>query len=239
MITSIINKKIGKFTTFALYQNPIHYGYKVTSTNSGIKMKTDRDLRAEYVKRAKSKMLNLIKGNLYEHKEKPVFLTLTFADNLTDIKKANYEFKKFILRFNYKLGFKVRYMAVPEFQERGAVHYHLIVFNLPFTSGAWIEKEVWKGGGTDISLVNRQFGSFNYITKYFTKTFSDSRFNKNKKFFYSLVNKEIKNLSEKDNVNYYNSIYQSAELVYDKTFIVADNKGRTINEITRKDYLLT
>lgn len=60
------------------------------------------------------------------------FLTLTFADNLTDIDKANYQFKKFIERLKYRYSsIELKYIAVIEFQKRGAVHYHLLN-NLPY-----------------------------------------------------------------------------------------------------------
>ena len=50
------------------------------------------------------------------------FLTLTFADNKTDVKACNILFKAFIRKLKrYKENLK--YLAVIEFQERGAVHY--------------------------------------------------------------------------------------------------------------------
>ena len=64
-----------------------------------------------------------------------MFLTLTFSDNITNISYAFREFSKYIQRLNYALGFNLKYVAVPQFQERGAVHFHVILFNFPFISG--------------------------------------------------------------------------------------------------------
>ncbi|GAI10009.1 unnamed protein product, partial [marine sediment metagenome] len=38
---------------------------------------------------------------------------------------TNREFKKFIQRLRYQYG-DFKYMAVIEFQDRGAIHYHMI-----------------------------------------------------------------------------------------------------------------
>jgi hypothetical protein len=54
-----------------------------------------------------------------------MFTTLTFRENLHNIKEANYEFLKFIKRVKYKFG-DFKYLAVIEFQDRGAIHYHMI-----------------------------------------------------------------------------------------------------------------
>ena len=64
--------------------------------------------------------------------DKDKFFTLTFENNETDIQKCDKEFKKFIQRLKYTYKLKdFKYLAVIEFQERGAVHYHIIC-NLPY-----------------------------------------------------------------------------------------------------------
>ena len=58
------------------------------------------------------------------------FMTLTFKDNIQDVKYTNVEFKKFIKRLNYYLYNEkkqnLKYLAVWEKQKRGAIHYHII-----------------------------------------------------------------------------------------------------------------
>ena len=56
---------------------------------------------------------------------KSQFLTLTFAENVTDIDYANKKFSYYVdqVRRVYK---DFRYLCIPEFQKRGAVHYHLL-----------------------------------------------------------------------------------------------------------------
>lgn len=61
------------------------------------------------------------------------FITLTFSDNVCDIDQANKYFSLWTKRYtNFckKYGHELKYLGVPEFQKRGAVHYHLLL-NVP------------------------------------------------------------------------------------------------------------
>ena len=52
-------------------------------------------------------------------------LTLTYRANQTDIKQAWKDFRKFSAMMRKKYGNQWAYVIVPEYQERGAVHFHL------------------------------------------------------------------------------------------------------------------
>ena len=72
--------------------------------------------------RSKFQLQRLVKAN---EKEFATFLTLTFSDNITNISEANEKFATW--RTKVKSIFKdFKYVCVPEFQKRGAVHYHLL-----------------------------------------------------------------------------------------------------------------
>ena len=97
------------------------------------------------------------------------FLTLTFADNVTDIKYCNREFRKFIKRLNRRVygtdKTKVRYLAVWEAQKRGAIHYHVVLFG-------------------NLVNVDQRYNVGRYISKYFSKDVDEGSY-KQKKFFRS------------------------------------------------------
>lgn len=59
--------------------------------------------------------------------ETSTFLTLTFADHVTDIYYSDDEFKKFIKRLKYKLKKSIKYLAVRELTKKGRIHYHVLV----------------------------------------------------------------------------------------------------------------
>lgn len=116
------------------------------------------------------------------------FVTLTFRDNVTDLDIANYEFKKFIKRLNYEVYGKkcsyLKYTVVPEFQERGAVHYHVIFYNLPYVKSNIIEK-VWGNGFIKINKIDDIDNVGAYICKYLTKENNDERLKGRKCYFNS------------------------------------------------------
>jgi len=116
------------------------------------------------------------------------FLTLTFKENVSDLYEANYEFEKFIKRLNYKVFgkscSKLKYTVVPEFQKRGAVHYHVIFYNLPYTKSNVIQ-EVWGNGFVKINKIDDIDNVGAYICKYLTKSSVDGRLKGRKCYFNS------------------------------------------------------
>lgn len=94
--------------------------------------------RLKVLKRAKRDLRRQINSNHLQYGENITskFMTLTFDENITDLTPANYEFKKFMKRLNYQVfetkKMQLKYTAVPEFQQRGAVHYHVITYNMPY-----------------------------------------------------------------------------------------------------------
>lgn len=117
------------------------------------------------------------------------FLTLTFKDNITDLDYANHEFRKFIKRLNYSI-FKtkhsqIKYIATWEKQKRGSIHYHIILFGLPYIKKADLTR-IWLHGFIQInqidvdSIENRGL----YISKYFAKDL-EFKDHKKKAFFKS------------------------------------------------------
>jgi len=104
----------------------------------------------------------------------PFFLTLTFAENIQDIPLARDIFRKFIQRFNYELGYKkayLQYIAIREFQERGAIHFHLILFNLPYMKDKVYAKirEAWGQGRIDLKMIKNMSTLVHYLSKYMVK----------------------------------------------------------------------
>jgi len=117
---------------------------------------------------------------------------LTFKENIQDLKRANREHSKFMARFNYELFntkvMKLVYVSVPEFQERGAIHYHSIIFNMPFVRSRVysVIRRIWgKGSQIQLKRINSpQFLIF-YMYKYMFKNFLDMRLYRKKKYFAS------------------------------------------------------
>lgn len=130
------------------------------------------------VNRTRTEIRRLINSNPQLTK----FMTLTFAKNITDLKEANYIFNQFIKSMNYKYP-DFKYLAIPEFQQRGAVHYHLLC-EMPFIHFREIA-EIWGQGNIDIRTLNDVDNIGAYVCKYLSKDMFDERTFGKKKFFRS------------------------------------------------------
>ncbi len=140
--------------------------------------------------RARRDLRRIVNANIDQWGDDVIckFVTLTFKDNVKDVDLANYEFRQFIKRLNYKVyGEKcsnLKYTAVVEFQERGAVHYHVIFYNLPYTKADVIEK-VWGNGFIKINKIDNIDNVGAYVCKYMVKDLDDERLRGRKCYFNS------------------------------------------------------
>lgn len=139
------------------------------------------------ISRTKTELRRLTNSNPQLNK----FLTLTFAENITELKEANYILNQFIKRISYKYP-DFQYLAVPEFQKRGAVHYHMLC-NLPLLVPKEIET-IWGQGFINIRRIDNVNNVGAYISKYLGKELNEKTFGK-KKFFRSQIYSNRLNLS--------------------------------------------
>lgn len=134
------------------------------------------------------------------------FVTLTMRDrydgvSLTDVHFWDKEFKKFIMRMNYRYGKKHKYIAVREFHNnREALHYHLMIdFYIPadysqekmFALDREIA-EIWGHGFVKVKNMNRAESTSKpvdnvgaYLVKYMSKEYDDERLKGNKVYLCS------------------------------------------------------
>lgn len=171
----------------------------VLPTTSPVKSRGNvklKKIELKNITRSKLNLQNLIKCN---EKDFKTFITLTFEENITDVKEANKKFN--VWRRNFKrLVPDFKYVCVPEFQKRGAVHYHLMT-NVAYDnfkvlsqgerriynkqSGWQVGRDV-KGWVYGHSMA-KNMSSINlvgYITKYMTKDIDDRLFSQHR-YFYS------------------------------------------------------
>lgn len=129
------------------------------------------------------------------------FLTLTFAENKTDVKECNVLFKAFIRKLK-KYNSNLKYLAVIEFQQRGAVHYHVLL-NIPYVPQEELQ-ELWGNGFVFINAITHVDNIGAYIVKYMTKDNKDTRLMGQKAYLFSrnlkkpekIVNHDLKDFYE-------------------------------------------
>jgi len=115
-----------------------------------------------------------------------LFLTFTFADNIQDLDIAHRFFRNFIKRLGYFIDTKVKYVAVYEYQARGAIHYHVLFFNLPYIPAihSFMDK-CWGQGFVFGKVVNNTQSASRYLTKYIQKELNLNHIKNRRRFLCS------------------------------------------------------
>lgn len=148
------------------------------------------DNRKQVLQRASTNLRRVINSNagMYGKEFSSKFMTLTFDRHVTDIQEANYCFTKFIKRLNYKLfdtkKANLRYSAVIEFTENDRIHYHVIIYNMPYVPANELGM-IWDNGFIKINRIDRVDNVGAYICKYMSKDNQDERLQGKKCYFNS------------------------------------------------------
>lgn len=190
----------GSIAEVYLYKLPIEYGYeqpKIHKTNTYEKSEDEKqENKIRSLQQTKRALRNILQSNGWQYLNNkgkpclPLFITLTFRENIKELSVAHREFKIFVQRFNFRFHGRakanIRYLAVPEFQKRGAVHYHVIFFNLSFIKNIYDEiNALWGNGFTLVETVRTLSHLVNYVAKYITADGLDERLTGRKRYFTS------------------------------------------------------
>lgn len=108
---------------------------------------------------------------------------------------------KFIQRLKNKYN-DFEYIAVIEKQQREAIHYHVLFFNLPYINKSKFAK-IWGKRFVKINKVKRNKNISNYLIKYLSKDIENGRNKKQKRY---LTSSGIKTPKEKVNIDIQNEI---------------------------------
>lgn len=124
----------------------------------------------------------------------PLLVTLTYGENFTDLERAYRHYSSFIQSLRYKYGKDFKYVCVPEFQKRGAVHFHALFWGLP-TEIFLLERQtrtlarLWGHGYVYLKETDGDEKLSFYLSKYMAKAFVDPRL-KNQKCYVASRNME-------------------------------------------------
>lgn len=149
---------------------------KIKNMNTEEEMKQKK--RFSYsIGRTRNTVRRLISANFTNQSS---FMTLTFAENLVDVRIANTCFKEFIRYLRHYIRSQgefpeenFKYIAVIEFQKRGAVHYHIIM-TAPFFPPE-ILAIAWPYGYYKLNATQHVENIGSYVSKYLYKDVDDSR----------------------------------------------------------------
>jgi hypothetical protein len=152
----------------------------------------DRERKEEYNERGGNRARTNLKRLLYSNfvTNNKFFITLTFDDSCvgfdtSDLRGANHYFSVFRKRLARAIP-QCRWLVVPEYQHRGAVHYHMVTdaeikpteknnlkrnklyYNAKINSTTL--RDVWGGGFVSLSpITGNILETANYLGKYMSK----------------------------------------------------------------------
>lgn len=131
-----------------------------------------RGFIVSFTKASRRRLIKLFARLNPKFRGRKTFVTLTFAGTPKP-KEAKAALKRFLMRWSRAYP-KASAVWRMEFQERGAVHFHLIAFNLPFIPQHLLQ-QVWTDcTGEDRSIVDirrikTMKGVMHYCSKYVAK----------------------------------------------------------------------
>lgn len=177
--------------------------------------------------RSKLECQRLAKCNANDWK---TFITLTYAENVTNIDEAKKDFRYFIDKVQrvYK---NLKYICIPEFQKRGAVHFHLLT-NIDINNEKLIclqennkkfkHIKYWNKGFTKVDTLEKDIKKIiGYISKYMTKDIDNRLYNRHRYYYSRNLNKPVVNyldFSNAKHLEYYSKKLKNKNLIYENEY---------------------
>lgn len=190
------------------------------------------EIRADSLNRSFSRLMDLAITN---HKEFKTFITLTFAENVTDLDFANKCFNIWTSKVR-RVYSDFKYLGVPEFHKSGRVHYHLMT-NLEVNSDLiplqencvnMYDAKYWSHGFTavfNLNLTDDNFSVALYLAKYFYKDIDKRLFGRRKILASrNLKNPDIVKVDSKE-IEKIDKYIKNKQLEKQKTVINANDYG--------------
>ena len=177
-----VNSKLlflGDYYKYQTFSPPLHLGVKHTTEHIHLKAYRTGRTKARSASQKRTRLFNISLCNLkYATDSRVKFLTLTVAEPQFELARLSRMFTKFIMRLEYKLGFKVKYIGLPERHDssatsssrRGSYHIHVIFFNLPYLSMDDY-RHLWPHGFLYVKAISVEasYRGLSYVLKYISE----------------------------------------------------------------------
>jgi len=148
---------------------------RTLSSEISVLSKKQRQRRQDSISRCSRNFKRIVLSNLYRSAY-PLFASLTYAENMRDEVQAGSHFNAFTRALRDQFGETIRYIAVKERQERGAIHFHALIWGIP----TWVvrgERDsrmvagIWGRGFADLIQTDGDPRIASYMAKYMSKNF--------------------------------------------------------------------
>jgi hypothetical protein len=188
--------RMGKYTEIKEYEKELaHLPYSPIKRRFGRRHSELRRYRPDNIGRKVTCFKNIVWSNLGGD-ESPALITFTMFE-IGSIVSAYKSLTVCVQRLRKRLKNSFKYIAVPEFQRRGAVHFHMIIWGLPDyiiknETPHWNREEdvgdldkiqrgnrylqnIWQRGFVDCLPTDGNPRLAGYLCKYLSKAMSDER----------------------------------------------------------------
>jgi len=186
--------RYGEFVEIYEYERPVVYnGRKRKSTQNTLGMQ-DISVCREDIERQKEQKTARRKANIRNsvlafkrlvlanlgRDSKPLFVSLTYAGITSEIGQGRADFNAFAKNLRNRFGTQIRYICVPEWQKRGAIHFHALIWGLPLglvasERSTRLVASLWGKGFVDLKETDGHAKIASYLSKYMAKAFLDER----------------------------------------------------------------
>ena len=205
------------------------------------KTKGSKSRRKQTLNEARNNIIRLVSCN----SDMKVFCTLTYKENMQDIKKSRKHLQYFFQKLHKDYN-DLKYIWVMEYQERGAIHFHILLnlnINLNHTDGRKskehkqfendFNKKYWDKGFIDVKLLKDNYQAGKYIATYLVKDLLELDLQGYRVYSYSknLQKPLVSKIFIKDtNVETVISIYKDYKVQYANSYDIkyVDKVGKEI-----------
>lgn len=126
-------------------------------------------VRSSSLSRTKFRIHGIIRANYRRYEPiKGSFATLTFRKQTNSRLVADNRVKNFIRRLNRYTGKRIEYIFVPELHLSKMIHYHGVIFNMPYIPLKKLKK-IYKYGSLTVTVPKNIKNISAYCSKYITK----------------------------------------------------------------------
>lgn len=222
----------------------------VTGEVIDVKLSSNRFQNLNSLRSTIKRLRDLINAN-FEGSDNELFITLTYKENMTDLRRLYEDFDKFYKRLKYKYkGVDFLYISVVEPQLRGAWHIHLLLkaLNLKDLYIPNIEIEtLWSHGFTKTERLNQVDNVGAYLSAYLTDFLDDSGIKRKGARLYmypagmniyrcsrNCIKPEVFKVNYETAKNFLPDECKTYEVAYD----LFDSEGNLVNSIKKEFYNL-
>jgi len=158
----------------------------VVASNGGDSGQNVAQRRKDNASRSRMVFLQLVASNLSESSY-PLLVTLTYATYIESVRLGYQDFRSFIISLRNTFGKEFRYVAVPEFQSSGRLHFHALFWGLPASvyktqRSTRLVDRLWGHGFVYMKETDGKMTLAGYLAKYMSKAYLDPRMSAVKAF---------------------------------------------------------